>query len=921
MRARFAVLSALTLLPMVMGCPVRPPQDSDYRFTSADLRSGSYGWWTWGEFPIAGRDEDAQEGNEDVPREVTEPDVFRRDGNILYVLNQYRGLTLVDLDTEQVLAQLPTCGYPRDLYVRDGRAYVLVGQAADYEADGNTVSYSVHGRLYIADVSTPSSAAVLSSIALEGDFVDSRLVGGVVYAVCAEFDWYWDGVAAMKDQTSASWVTSVNVADPTHVYQAGQISFGGAGDVIQAMPAAIFVASSASWPEDRTAITYVDISDPDGAMAVRGSVEVRGHVADRYKLDAWQGALRVVTSAREDERRVYVTTIDLADPDNLAVLAELQLERASGETLFATRFDGPRAYIVTFLIKDPLFVVDLSNPAAPALIGELEVPGWSTHIEPRGDRLIALGVDDTGGQRVCVSLFDVTAPAGPALVDRVAFGDGWSWSSAYSDVKAFAVFDDLLIVPFSGWSDTGGYERLQFVSWSPEDLEIRGCVDLTGAAVRSFDYQDHYYGITTEQLVTLEGSNLDAPSVTNRLVLAEYAADFLELTPELGVEVIAQYATGTTLVRTASLAKATGGEIQVEIGELVDSFAYGESIVLVGARWTEQPHYMVAIIDCSNAAQPGIAYSARIPVEPYYGWYWPPYPYRPLLDAGSSPSSGKSIVAWPGYPSSRTGAAFLVGDVLALRCRADTYDTVLGPATAEEGLALVDLAAGTFSGTAGLAFDNIVALDVAGDKLYLTTCESLEPATSMEAPQCAYFITAIDVAGAPSVGPSANVPGVFVQYDPDSGVLTLRDDQWLRDWESRSYLRTVLWGGEQDVEAIDSIQLPSGTNQILGRGARVFIEVYADGMRLYAGAVAPDGALNLGRAILVTKDWGNLFDAWSSSAYVILGGSAIARYDFSSGAGQLAEITPVMGMPSRIRFGASAAFVATGYAGVVQLPL
>ncbi|HQH69697.1 MAG TPA: hypothetical protein PK166_14965, partial [Candidatus Hydrogenedentes bacterium] len=139
MRQRFVLLCALVVLAAGVECPIQPPGNSGYRFTSADLRQSNNAWWTWGGLPAAGRDEDIQAGGEDVPREVTEPDVFRREGDILYVLNQYRGLTLVDLDTEEVLAQLPTFGYPRDLYVRDGRAYVLAGQAANYETNGNTV--------------------------------------------------------------------------------------------------------------------------------------------------------------------------------------------------------------------------------------------------------------------------------------------------------------------------------------------------------------------------------------------------------------------------------------------------------------------------------------------------------------------------------------------------------------------------------------------------------------------------------------------------------------------------------------------------------------------------------------------------------------------------------------------------------------
>ena len=416
---------------------------------------------------------------------MVEPDVIRQTGNLLYVLNQYRGLTIVDLDTQTLLAQAPTYGYPRDLYVVDNLAYVLTGYATEFTANGDTVEVEVGSRIFVVDVTDPAEAEVISSFELEGDFQDSRLVGDVLYAVSATFTWEYGvledsavaGAAAKgwsKEQTSSSWVTSVNIADPDNIAVVDTLSFAGYGDVIQATNFAIFSAGH-DWQSDETTITYVDIADPAGAIAVRGSVAVKGDVADRFKMDAYDGVLRVVSGTNWQDRDVYVTTIDLADPDKLAVLGETMLEDAAGETLFATRFDGPRAYIVTFFVVDPLFVVDLSDAANPVVAGALEVPGWSTHIEPQGDRLVALGVDDTeGARRVCVSLFDVADPADPGLIDRESFGEGWAWSDAYGDVDAFTVLDDMLIVPFSGWSENGGYERLQFVAYTGRYARVAG---------------------------------------------------------------------------------------------------------------------------------------------------------------------------------------------------------------------------------------------------------------------------------------------------------------------------------------------------------------------------------------------------------------------------------------------------------------
>ena len=139
----------------------------------------------------AASDQSAEGEGERLLREVVEPDVVRLAGNLLYVLNQYRGLTIVDLDAETIVAQVQTYGYPRDLYLVGNRAYVLVGQASNYTTDGDTVGFDVQSRLYVVDVSDPAQAAVLGTFDLEGDLVDSRLVGDVLYAVCAEYQWYW----------------------------------------------------------------------------------------------------------------------------------------------------------------------------------------------------------------------------------------------------------------------------------------------------------------------------------------------------------------------------------------------------------------------------------------------------------------------------------------------------------------------------------------------------------------------------------------------------------------------------------------------------------------------------------------------------------------------------------------------------------
>ncbi|MCL4694267.1 MAG: beta-propeller domain-containing protein, partial [Candidatus Hydrogenedentes bacterium] len=290
MRKYLPFLGIAVLIALAAGCP--KPRNRTFEFTSADLQGG--GRWT--NF-LAGAAEDTAGGGDTAPaptREIVEPDVIRRDGDLLYVLNQYRGLTIVDLDTEELVAQVPTFGYPRDLYLVGDRAYVLVAYASEFDVKDDTISYDIESRLYVVDVAQPDEAEILGTFDLEGDLVESRLVGDILYAVGADYEWYWldggvaegGGGSVVKAQTSGSWVTSINIADPNNIFEADQISFDGIGNVIHVTTEGIYVAAS-SWQTDSTQITCVDISNPAGAMQVRDSVTVPGQVADKFKMDVW----------------------------------------------------------------------------------------------------------------------------------------------------------------------------------------------------------------------------------------------------------------------------------------------------------------------------------------------------------------------------------------------------------------------------------------------------------------------------------------------------------------------------------------------------------------------------------------------------------------------------------------------------------
>ncbi len=915
LRFQLRWFSIVLLTLLIAGCPLL--NIGNNTFTSADLSNDRF----VGDGPVAaGAENDgATDGGGGVPRVVVEPDVIRRNGALLYILNQFRGLSIVDLNSDALLVQVPISGIPRDLYFVDNTAYVLVGNGRSVDVAGDAIEITTASRLIAVDVTEPSVASIQSEISLTGDLVDSRQVGEILYAVTADYGYGYygevDGGRSADSTSGTTTVTSVNLSAPTALATVDSLEFSGTGHVVHVNNEAAFIATN-NWNANSTSIVYLDISDPSGTIREVGTMAVRGYIADAFKMDAWNGALRVVSSEWQGTNQVFVSTFDLADP-TLTRLAERRIEGAEGESLFATRFDGPRAYVVTFLVVDPLFVLDLSDPVNPVVLGALEVPGYSTHIEARGDRLIALGVDTDNGRQITMSIFDVSTAGAPTLLDRVNFGGDWSWSNAYGDVKSLTILDDAIIVPFSGWNGGNGqgFDRLQFIAYTGDTLDLRGTVDLQGSILRSFEYDRRFYGVTTEQLARIDGTTLDTLAVEATVTLAENLVDYLPVSSELSIELISPSNGDQLVIRTVDGGGGTRGELRVDSGYYQNAWLYDDTLVVVGIVWSEQGGYRVNLIDLSQPDAPVLAATVPVKVDPYYAYYG----FDIYSDVGF-PEDGiaaKDIIGYPYYYGAAEDAAFLVGDTLVLRCFASRFDRVIGTANAYQGLALVNLKTATWTKTIGLGAESIVSLNARADRLYLSTKKSA--GNSLFNPKAAYYIQEIDILN-DREGTPANVPGAFVDYDGESDLLTLLDHQWGLNGSLTTSLETVRWNGDGPVNVADSLVLPAGSYGHRATDSRVYVEQYNEGGQLYQVSVSASGALSLGKALQYGSYYGSLIAVAGDHAFVNIGGSAIAHYVFSGGNGMLESYVEVAGYPTTVRTTGDIAFFPAGYFGLIAVP-
>ncbi len=195
-----------------------------------------------------------------------------------------------------------------------------------------------------------------------------------------------------------------------------------------------------------------------GPAKYEASGSVKGHLLNQFSMHEYDDHLFVAVtegsswgSDRDSESHIFALT---QQGDNLAVVGGVG-DMGRGEEIHSVRYIGDRAYVVTFRQVDPLYVVDLADPTAPEVLGELKIPGYSAYLHPVGDGLLAgIGrdADDEGRlQGFKASLFDVSDPANPTEIDT------WTLADAQSDVdwdhRAFLWWapEQLMIVPVWSW--------------------------------------------------------------------------------------------------------------------------------------------------------------------------------------------------------------------------------------------------------------------------------------------------------------------------------------------------------------------------------------------------------------------------------------------------------------------------------------
>jgi uncharacterized secreted protein with C-terminal beta-propeller domain len=421
---------------------------------------------------------------------VDEADVVKTNGEFIYIgsgKNVYI-LKAYPAEEAEILSQIKLNGTLKGIFINGDKLAVLEENFGSYE------EFLIKTSIRVFDVADKMNPAFERSVSMDGYYFTSRMIDDHVYTLINRPAYsYKNEVALPKvysddkvEEIPASAIYYSNVSDQYYIFTtvlavniqnpeqeptqetfllgATRNLYVSLNNVYITFPATTLHSripprqttseNSIEW----TSIHKVHIEN--GEIEYVASGEVPGYVLNQFSMDEYNDCFRIATTTghvtrtwEEATSQNHVYVLDT----NLNIVGKLE-NLAPGEKIYSARFMGDRCYLVTFRKVDPLFVIDLKNPSAPKVLGQLKITGYSDYLHPYDEHhIIGVGKETVAAeegdfawyQGVKISLFNVSDVSKPKEIAKYEIGDRGTDSPVLSDHKAF-LFDrskQLLVIP------------------------------------------------------------------------------------------------------------------------------------------------------------------------------------------------------------------------------------------------------------------------------------------------------------------------------------------------------------------------------------------------------------------------------------------------------------------------------------------
>ena len=425
---------------------------------------------------------------------VDEGDIVKTDGRYLYVVKEEgNGIGIVDTEGNKLeqITEITLEGEfcISEIYVENSYLIILGTESEEIYPAGDAIyrteyEYAVESvcdtKSIVYDISDKRQPKEIGKCLQSGGYSTSRLNNGYLYVFsqysvnnpeeerkeqyipCVNEELLSLDKICMPDTESArnyTVITAIDIQNPSETTDSiGILSDQG---LCYASAENIYLYETI-WEEDGGRTTEIrKFSYGEGKLTGVAKTRVNGYLNDSFSIDEYNGYLRLVTTV-DRTNAVYVLDEKLEETGKIENLAK-------DERIYSARFMGDIGYFVTYRETDPLFSVDLSDPANPKIIGELKIPGFSEYLHPYGDGLLlGIGMEDDGNdekdRRVKLSMFDISDPSNVKEIDKIVLKDSY-YSTAFEDYKSVLADAEKNLIGFFTYGEREtyhiyGYDRV-----------------------------------------------------------------------------------------------------------------------------------------------------------------------------------------------------------------------------------------------------------------------------------------------------------------------------------------------------------------------------------------------------------------------------------------------------------------------------
>lgn len=411
-------------------------------------------------------DQDVSDTNVQV-QNVDEGDIVKTDGKNIYSISENR-VIITDVTNPKEMKNISIIDFkeenivPQELYINQNRLIILgqkynntvqtkIIDTLSVDMDSATMISKNKTVMIIYGLENQLEPKEVRRIEIEGDYLSSRMIQENIYFVVnkniyinniinkdittlneedfkpkfrdslksEEVSIPYEDIAYFENPDEANYLIlagiNINKSDSPDIK-----TFLGAGEMIYCSENSMYILKNIIQFDNQTKQVYdnkskiLKFSLSDGKINYQAETEVDGYINNQFSADERNGYFkiattignRVVTTTPQTSNTLYIFDEDLkevAKIENLAI----------GEKIYSVRYTDKLAYIVTFKEVDPLFVIDISDPKSPKVVGELKVPGYSTYLHPYDDiHLIGFGYDvSENGNRTSglkMTMFDIS---------------------------------------------------------------------------------------------------------------------------------------------------------------------------------------------------------------------------------------------------------------------------------------------------------------------------------------------------------------------------------------------------------------------------------------------------------------------------------------------------------------------------------